>query len=351
MALINSSSPHQRAHLSTSQMMLMVIFCLLPGIILQSYFFGFGCLIQIILASAVALLSEAFVLILRKRAVFSTLKDGSALVTGILLAIAIPPLAPWWIIVIGTLFAVIFVKQLYGGLGQNLFNPAMAAYVLLLISFPVQMTTWIPVHSLQPFSVTLLDQINAILTGFTHDGYTIQQLTTSIDGLTMATPLDSMHTALKSGHTINEIINSTEYKSSSWVAISIVNAGYLVGGLFLLYKRIIQWYIPISFLAAIIIFSSISFLFNPEINISPLIHLFSGATMLGAFFILTDPVSASTTVKGRVIYAILIALIVIVIRNIGGYPDAVAFAVLLGNMCVPLIDYYTQPKVYGRKLK
>lgn len=348
MAFINSSSPHQSIRLSTSQLMRMVILCLLPGIILQSYFFGFGTLLQIILAALVALLSEAFILKLRQRAVIHTLKDGSALLTGILIAIAIPPLAPWWIVVIGTVFAIIFVKQLYGGLGQNLFNPAMAAYVLLLVSFPVQMTSWTPVQSLQPFSVTLLDQINAFLTGFTLDGYSVKQLSISIDGLTMATPLDSARNALNTGQTMEQILNSSAYQNSSWQAIRWVNIGFLLGGAFLLYKRIIHWYIPVSFISAMIIFSAIAYLYNPELNISPLFHLFSGATMLGAFFILTDPVSAATTVKGRIIYGALIALIVVIIRNVGGYPDAVAFAVLLGNMCVPLIDYYTQPKVYGR---
>ena len=349
MAFINSSSPHQRVRLSTAQIMRTVILCLIPGIFLQSYFFGFGNLLQIILACIVALLSEAFVLKLRQRAILQTLKDGSALLTGILIAIAIPPLAPWWIVVIGTLFAIIFIKQLYGGLGQNLFNPAMAAYVLLLVSFPVQMTTWVPMQSLHPFSVTLLDQINALFTGFTLDGYSVKQLSVSIDGLTMATPLDSARNALHAGQTISEILNSTAYKISSWQAIQWVNLGFLLGGAVLLYKRIIQWYIPVSFLAAMTIFSFIAYAYNPDLNISPVFHLLSGATMLGAFFILTDPVTASTTVKGRIVYASLIALIVVVIRNIGGYPDAVAFAVLLGNMCVPLIDYYTPPKVYGRR--
>lgn len=349
MAFMTSSSPYQRVRRSTSQIMLLLALCLLPGILLQSYFFGIGNLLQIAIACLVALLSEAFVLILRKRQVIKTLKDGSALVTGILIAIAIPPLAPWWIAAIGTFFAIVFVKQLYGGLGNNIFNPAMAAYVLLLISFPVQMTSWIPVQELHPFSLTFMDHFNAVITGFTEDGYTVQQLSTSVDGFTMATPLDSARNALNSGETISELLNSIEYKTSSWQAIQWINLAFLGGGLILLSKRVILWYIPISFLIGISTFSFIAFAYNPDLNISPMFHLFSGATMLGAFFILTDPVTASTTVKGRIIYSLLIALIVVIIRNIGGSPDAVAFAVLLGNMCVPLIDYYTQPKVYGRK--
>jgi len=348
MSFMNSTSPHQRVRRSTYQIMLLLLLCLIPGVFLQSYFFGFANLLQIILAGVVALLSEALILKLRQRPVLPTIKDGSALVTGVLIGISIPPLAPWWIGVIGTVFAIVFVKQLYGGLGQNIFNPAMAAYVLLLISFPVQMTTWIPVQSLHPFSLTLMDQISALLTGFTLDGYTVAQLSVSIDGLTMATPLDTARNALNGGATISEILSSREYDASSWQAIRWVNLGFLIGGLILLYQRVIQWHIPVAFLTGISVFSFIAFIYNPDLNISPLFHLFSGATMLGAFFILSDPVTASTTVKGRLFYALLIALIVVIIRNIGGYPDAVAFAVLLGNMCVPFIDYYTQPKVYGR---
>lgn len=348
MAFMISISPYQHVRRSTYQIMLLVLLCLIPGIFLQSYFFGLANLLQILLAGVVALLSEALILKLRQRPVLPTIKDGSALLTGVLIAISIPPLAPWWIAVIGTVFAVVFVKQLYGGLGQNIFNPAMAAYVLLLISFPVQMTSWIPVQALHPFVLTFMDQVSALFSGFTLDGYSVAQLSINIDGLTMATPLDTARNGLRSGETISEILSGRAYDASSWQAIQWVNLGFLAGGLILLYKRVIQWHIPIAFLAGISVFSLIAFTYNPDLNISPFFHLFSGATMLGAFFILTDPVSASTTVKGRLVYALLIALIVVIIRNIGGYPDAVAFAVLLGNMCVPFIDYYTQPKVYGR---
>lgn len=347
MAYKNASSPHQKQPRTTTQVMIMVILCLVPGVFLQSYFFGYANLIQISLACLAALASEAFILKLRNRSILNTLKDASALLTAILLAISIPPLAPWWIVVIGTVFAIVFVKQLYGGLGQNIFNPAMAAYVLLLISFPVQMTSWLPAQSLQPFSLTLMDQINAIFTGSTLDGYSVEQLSVSIDGLSMATPLNTARDALHNGFTISEMFNSLQFKASSWQQIYWINSAFLAGGLILLFKRVIHWHIPVSFLLGISIFSFIAFAYSPDLNSSPLFHLFSGATMLGAFFILSDPVSAATTVKGRILFALLIALIVVIIRNVGGYPDAVAFAVLLGNMCVPLIDYYTQPKVYG----
>ena len=347
MAFISASSPHQRTRRTTSQIMIWVMVCLIPGVALQSYFFGITNLLQILLAGIVALCAEAAILKLRKRPIVNTLKDGSALLTGILIAISIPPLAPWWVVIIGTSFAIIFVKQLYGGLGQNIFNPAMAAYVVLLISFPVQMTAWIPMVKLQPFDLSLFDQINMLLTGYSTDGYSVAQMNVSIDGLTMATPLDTLKNTLKLGFTTTEIFDSVAYKASSSQAIVWVNLGFLLGGSILLAKRIIQWMIPISFLLGMIIFSFIAFAYQPDLNGSPLFHLLSGATMLGAFFILTDPVSAATTVKGRLLYGGLIAFLVVLIRNVGGYPDAVAFAVLLGNMCVPLIDYYTQPNVYG----
>lgn len=347
MAYKNASSPHQKQPRTTTQVMLLVILCLIPGVLLQSYFFGSANLIQISLACLAALASEAFILKIRNRPILNTLKDASALLTAVLIAISIPSLAPWWIVVSGSVFAIVFVKQLYGGLGQNIFNPAMAAYVLLLISFPVQMTSWLPAQSLQPFSLTLMDQIHAIFTGSTLDGYSVEQLSVSIDGLSMATPLNTARDALHNGFTISEIFNSLQYNASSWQQIYWINSAFLAGGLILLFKRIVHWHIPVSFLLGISIFSFIAFAYSPDLNAPPLFHLFSGATMLGAFFILSDPVSAATTVKGRILFALLIALIVVIIRNVGGYPDAVAFAVLLGNMCVPLIDYYTQPKVYG----
>ena len=329
--------------------MQLVILALVPGIIVQSYFFGLAIYVQIILAIFTAVIAEASFLKLRKKPILNSLKDYSAVVTGILLAISIPSLAPWWVIVIGTLFAIVIVKHLYGGLGQNIFNPAMAGYVVLLISFPVQMTAWLPIESMQAFPLQLTDILHFIYTGANVDGYSVNQIRTSIDGVTMATPLETIRNALHSGNTISETLKTTLFSGDSLQGRQWVNLAFLAGGLFLLKQKVILWYIPASFIFGIIAFSFFGFASDPDLYSSPLYHLFSGATMLGAFFILTDPVTASTTVKGRFVYGLLCALIVIVIRNLGGYPDAVAFAVLLANMCVPLIDYYSKPKVYGRK--
>ncbi|MCK5818858.1 MAG: electron transport complex subunit RsxD [Psychromonas sp.] len=347
MSFTNLSSPYQQIKRSTSQIMFIVILCLVPAIMLQSYFFGIGNLLQIILSVFTALVAEAAVLKLRNRPIINTLKDGSAILTAVLIAVSIPSLAPWWLVIIGALFAIIFVKQLFGGLGQNIFNPAMAAYVLLLISFPVPMTTWNPTNSLLPFPVDFIDQIKLVFTGVTTAGHTLDQLAINLDGLTLATPLNTVQNGLHAGYTLTEIAKSSRGINNSEFPISVINIAYLFGGCILLFKRLIHWHIPVAFLTSITLFSFISFVYDPEHISSPFFQLFTGATMIGAFFILSDPVTASTTPKGRFLYAILIAFFVVLIRNAGGYPDALAFAVLIGNMCVPLIDYYTKPPVYG----
>lgn len=347
MAFNIASSPHTHSRRSTSDIMRTVILCTALGVAAQWYFFGWGVLIQILLASSTALISEAAVMKLRKRPVLPYLRDNSALLTGVLLGIAIPPLAPWWITVIGVVFAIVIAKHLYGGLGQNLFNPAMVAYVVLLISFPVQMTTWLPPSSLAASPVPLIDSLYAVFTGFTQDGYSVHQLKTSFDGVTMATPLDTLKTSLTTGHTTTEILANPVFSVIAGVGWEWVNIGFLLGGLVMLKMRIIQWHIPAGMLGSLFVISTVAFIIHPDATASPLIHLFSGATMLGAFFIATDPVSASTTVKGRLIFGALIGLLVYLIRTWGGFPDGVAFGVLLANMCVPLIDYYTRPRTYG----
>lgn len=347
MSLFVASSPHQGAPRRTHQIMLWVALAMLPGLIAQLYFFGWGNIIQILIAILTAWAAEAGIAKLRKRDPIALLKDNSALVTAVLLGASIPGMAPWWVIVIGTLFAIAIGKQLYGGLGFNPFNPAMAGYVLLLISFPVEMTAWLPAQTLLAQPLGFVDALMMIFTGYTQSGFDLQQLKTGIDGITMATPLDTVKTDLTLGLTVSESHAKPVFGDFAGIGWEWVNLGFLAGGLFLLKQRIINWHIPVSFLATLTFLSLGAFMLDADINASPQFHLLSGATMLGAFFILTDPVSASTTNKGRLIYGALIALMVFLIRRFGGYPDAVAFAVLIANMAVPLIDFYTQPKTYG----
>jgi len=349
MAYWIASSPHNHEQNKTSALMRLVIYATLPGIFAQWYFFGWGNLVHIALSITVALVAEFFVLSLREKPIKVQLFDGSAILTAVLLGISLPALAPWWISVIGTIFAIVIVKQLYGGLGHNPFNPAMAAYVMLLISFPVQMTSWQPPLELMSFELNLANTLSVIFTDFTREGYSLEQLRSTVDGFTMATPLDTVKTNLTQGLTISESMKSPiigEYFGIGW---QWINAMFLLGGLLLIAKKAIPLATPASFLISLFICSFIAFIVSPDSNASTMFHWFNGACMLGAFFILTDPVSGATSVKGRILFGALAGFLVFIIRKYGGYPDAVAFSVLLCNMAAPLIDQYTRPRTYGHK--
>ena len=327
MAYWIASSPHHHQQGKTSVLMRLVIYAALPGILAQWYFFGWGNTIHILLAIIVAIIAEFFVLSLRNKAITPQLFDFSSILTAVLIGISLPALAPWWISVMGTLFAIIIVKHLYGGLGHNPFNPAMAAYVMLLISFPLQMTSWQPPLALMPYPLDFANTVSVIFTDFTREGYSIEQLRTTVDGFTMATPLDTVKTNLTLGLTISESMNNPvigEYFGVGW---QWINAAFLLGGLVLIAKKAIPLSTPVSFLMSLFICSFVAFIISPDTHASTLFHWFNGATMFGAFFILTDPVSGATSVKGRIVFGALAGFLVYIIRVFGGYPDAVAFAV------------------------
>lgn len=335
-----SSSPHQTSSASVNRLMLHVGYALVPGIATYVWLFGAGVLVHILLACAAAVTAEAIVLILRKRPVASTLADSSAILTAVLLALAIPPLAPWWITVLGAVFAIILGKQLYGGLGYNPFNPAMLGYAMLLISFPLEMTRWPAALSLLEQAPSLSDSISVIFANGV-----------SVDAISAATPLDTLKTQLGQGMNIHNTLGSGEhgylFGQFAGVGWESINIALLLGGLYLLFTRRIAWQIPVSMLLCITLLAAVFHYLDPQQYASPLLHLFGGATMLGAFFIATDPVSACTTPRGRILFGIGIATITYAIRNWGGYPDGIAFAVLLMNMAAPTIDYFTQPRVFG----
>lgn len=349
MSLFMTSSPHQRQKRSTADIMRLVILCTLPGLAVQTWYFGWGTLIHVVIACVVAVVTEATILELRKRNFELAIKDSSALLAALLLALAIPPFAPWWITVIGTFFAIAIAKQLYGGLGSNIFNPAMAAYIALLISFPVQMTSWTPPASLAEQIPSLTDSVTIIFTTYSVDGFSVEQMRMGIDGYTLATPLDTVKTALSQNYTVDEALQSSVFSDEShwgkgWAWVSLA---YLLGGLILLQQRVINWHIPVSLLAGLFIFALVFYLIDADHYASPLFHLLHGSAIIGAFFIATDPVTAATSNKGRLIFGFMIGMWIYIIRTWGGYPDAVAFAVVLMNMAVPIIDYYTKPSPYG----
>lgn len=321
------------------QIMAEVIYALVPGTLVLLWFFGWGVISNLLLSLSFALLLEAFMLKLRQRPLRPFLTDYSAVVTGWLLAVALPPYAPWWLILIAMIFAIVIAKHLYGGLGYNPFNPAMVGYAAVLVSFPIEMTSW-PTPSL-----TSIGQINLHTT--------LQQVLMggagSWDGLTQATPLDTIKTHLRLGETVEQISQGQAFGWLAGQGWEWVSLAWLAGGLWLIYRKIISWHIPVALMAALAGMALIFWLINPQTYSSPLFHLVSGATCLGAFFIATDPVSASTTPVGKLLYAGGIGCFTYIIRVWGNYPDALAFAVLIMNMAVPLLDTYTQPRVYGTK--
>ncbi|PCI55141.1 MAG: electron transport complex subunit RsxD [Methylophilaceae bacterium] len=335
-------SPYISNAPTVRSIMFKVLLSLIPGIVVYAWLFGGGILITLALATATALATEALMLKLRHRPVQPFLSDYSAVITAWLLALAIPPLAPWWLIVVGTAFAIIIAKQLYGGLGYNPFNPAMIGYAVLLISFPVIMTKWPAALSLAETKLSFMDQFHYI---FSHT----LPANITMDAVTSATPLDYLKTQLKLKQGMDSIQAAPLFgtlggKGSEYVAIA-----YLLGGLFLWQQRIITWHLPTAFLGGIAIISGLFWIVDPTQFANPVFHLFSGASMLAAFFILTDPVSGPTTPKGKLYFAAGVAVITYLVRVYGGYPDGVAFAVIFMNICVPLIDAYTQPRVFGHK--
>jgi electron transport complex protein RnfD len=338
------SSPYISKQSSVAQIMLKVLLALLPGIALYVWYFGPAILVSITLASITALATEAAMLKLRNRPIAPFLKDNSALLTAWLLALSIPPLAPWWLVVVGTAFAIAIAKQLYGGLGNNPFNPAMVGYAVLIISFPAHMTHWLAPQGLVLAELSFAEQLQYIFSGVLPHSLTL-------DAVTMATPLDTLKTHLHLEESVQQILNMPIYGQIGGHGSEMVAWGFLFGGLYLLASRIISWHIPVAYLGTLFVIAGIFHLADPAHYVAPLFHLFSGAAILGAFFILTDPVSSPTTNKGRLIFAAGAAFLTYMIRTFGGFPDGVAFATLLMNISVPLIVLYTQPKVFGKKDK
>ena len=331
--LSNSPAPHQHSQRNVAQMMRDVLLAMFPVSLMLCWTYGWGVLLNILFAASCCWLLEAAALKIRGRNLQPWLTDGSAPLTGVLLALALPPLTPWWLIVIASLFAIVFAKHLYGGLGYNLFNPAMAGYAVLLISFPAYMAWWPDLSA----GSSLNDTLHYFLYG-----------SAAADALSGATPLDALQTGLKQMQTLPELVaNGTlaTAGSAEWVWI---NLAAIAGGLFLLMRRTITWQIPAGVILGLTLSALIAWIGDAAVNPSPWLQLVSGGTMIGVFFIATDPVSSASTPKGKLIYGAGIGVLTYVIRTWGAYPDGFAFAVLLMNLAVPLIDRYTRPTLYGQ---
>ncbi len=338
----SAMSPHTRGAAHTGTLMKNVLYALVPGVLISTGLFGWGVLINLAIACVTAILAETAVMKLRRRPVAPALLDYSALVTACLLALSLPPIAPWWIPVIGVLSAILVAKHLYGGLGHNPFNPAMVGYVVLLISFPRELSLWPAPSGMLTHTLSVTETVRFLFTGILPEAV-------RLDGITMATALDYTKTQLRLGDDLAALASHASYGwlgARGWEWVSL---GYLLGGLWLLYKRVISWHIPVAFLGSLLLIASLFSLIDNTYFAPPLFHLASGSVILAAFFIATDPVTASTSPVGRLLYAAGIGVLVYVIRTWGGYPDGIAFAVLIMNLAAPTIDHFYQPRAFGHK--
>lgn len=339
------SSPHAHDVSSVKRTMYTVCLAMTPATLYGLYLFGWPAINLFVLCLLTAVASEAICLKLAGHDLSETL-DGSALITGWIIAMTLPPWAPWWTAVVGTAFAIVIGKQAYGGLGQNVFNPAMLARVGLLISFPVAMTTWVAADPIT----------SATAPGFI-DGLKITfELMPIPDGVTGATALGHVKTALTMNIGVtqsmpeafdmgNAMLGSTRGSLGETSAVLII-----LGGVFLIWKKVISWHIPVMMIVSMAVISAIFNLINPDRFTPPMYNLLSGALMLGAFFIATDMVTSPTSKTGQMIYAIGISCVVFIIRTWGTFPEAVAFAVLFMNALTPIIDRYFRPRMFGYTL-
>jgi electron transport complex protein RnfD len=329
-----AAAPHLAPSTSVQRVMGLVLLALVPGVAVYVDAFGPAILVQLALAMATALAVEAALLKARGRPL-GPLADGSALVTAVLLALCLPPLAPWWLVVTGTAFALVFGKHLYGGLGYNPFNPAMLGYVVLLVSFPAPMSRWVA----PDITLSLADSLSAILAPGAD-----AVVATAVDAVTQATPLDLVRTELARALTFDEALADPRLGSAAWTRVGLA---FAAGGALLLATRVIRWHAPVAMLATLALFAAAFHGGDPGRYPDAAFHLTSGAALLGAFFIVTDPVTAAASNRGRLWYGAAVGALVWLIRTYGGYPDGVAFAVLLMNAAVPLIDHWTRPRAYG----
>ena len=318
-----SPSPHIHQELTIPQVMRGVIIAMLPALAFSIYTFGLGA----IYVTAIAVFSCIFIEYIIVKYLLNgnpTIWDGSAVITGILLAFNVPTNLPWYIIIIGSFVSVGIGKMAFGGLGNNPFNPALVGRVFLLLSFPVEMTSW-----------------------------PVPQATLSLDATTSATPLGILKDGLRNGEPLNDLMTQMPSYSDFFFGFQGGSLGemsafaMLLGLFYMIYRKIITWHIPVSMVVSIFVFTGIFWLIDPTQYANPVFHILTGGVMLGAVFMATDYVTSPVTHKGMLIFGVGIGLITVVIRLFGGYPEGVSFAILIMNAFVPLINRYAKPRRYG----
>jgi electron transport complex protein RnfD len=321
--LLVTFSPHDRDPLTTDKVMLMVIIALIPSVLASVYYYGMYAVKGYVLTAVFCVLMEyGFDKVSGRK---TLIKDNSALLTGLLLAMNMPAGAPWWLMLAGSFVAIVVSKSVYGGLGQNPFNPALVGRVFLLIAWPAQMTAWI--------------EPSTIRAGI------------MFDAVSSATPLGAMKADIISkGHVVAENIAPVMSQIIGSVGGCLGGDSallVLLGGLFMMYKRVISWHIPVSFIGTVFLLTGVYWLIFPDQTINPMLHVVSGGVMLGAFFMATDYVTSPMVKKGQLIFGFGCGLITVLIRLFGSYPEGVGFAILIMNAFVPLIDNYMRPKSFG----
>lgn len=320
-----SPSPHQLGNNSVKKLMYGVIIALIPSLAVSLWFYGLGALIVTLTAVVSAVIFEWLItkFILKKQ---PTILDGSAIITGLLLAFNVPSNLPIWIIIIGSLVSIGVAKMSFGGLGNNPFNPALVGRVFLLISFPVQMTSWpIPGDSRLQY----------------------------VDAVTGATPLGVIKEGLKNGETMEQLSSQIPshmemfygHMGGSLGEISAI--ALILGGIYMIARKVITWHIPVSTLVTALAFSGILWLIDPQHNADPVFHLLTGGMLLGAIFMATDYVTSPMSVKGMLVFGAGIGFLTILIRVVGAYPEGMSFAILIMNAFVPIINKYMKPKLFG----
>lgn len=327
--IIISASPHVHSDRTSKKVMYDVLYALIPAFMVSMYVFGLSALIM----TSVAVIScIAFEYLIQKYLLKTavTITDGSALITGILLAFNLPSTLPLWMVIIGSLVAIGIAKMSFGGLGFNIFNPALVGRVFLLVSFPVQMTSWpTPVEN----NTSLFDAV----TGETTLGIIKE-------GLLYGETMSSLSSKIPS--TVDLLLGITSGSAGEMSALALI-----IGGIYLMIRKVITWHIPVTILFSMALMTGIFWLINPELYANPLIHVLSGGAILGAFYMATDLVTSPMTKKGMLIFAIGIAVITVVIRLYGAYPEGISFAILIMNAFVPLINTYFKPRRFGSKIE
>lgn len=329
--LLVSPAPHIHGPENTRRIMTDVIVALLPSLLVSVYFFGLSA-IQLVLVGAVTCVGVEYLIQKYLMKTTPTVNDMSAAVTGVLLALNLPPSAPWWVMLIGSIVAIGVAKMTFGGLGQNVFNPALVGRVFLLVSFPVIMTDWtIPESWFRP----------------------------GVDAVTGATPLAAVKEGLAQGLTVEQIAAANpglNYFQMLFArmggSVGEVSAlALLLGFGYLLVRRVIRPHIPLAILGTIVVFSGIFWLIDPSRYMDPLFHILTGGVLIGSIFMATDYVTSPMSTRGMVVYGIGIGLITMLIRMFGSYPEGISFAILIMNSTVPLINKYIKPARFAKEVK